>query len=388
MKEENWITAPLNLLCAALLLVVGLALFPVLTPGATAASAPALTPEPGTAVWSEAREAGMFDWLSREKEEPQSGALPQTLVPVGHTVGIKLFSDGVLVVGLGQVDTPTGAAAPAKTCGLREGDIITHINSHEVDTIEEVQSVLEETSGEKMSIRCLRGDTELQLTTQAAQCSADGSYKLGAWIRDSMAGIGTVTFYDPQSGLFGALGHGVSDVDTARLMPLSSGAILHSSVTGVQKGQVGEPGQLRGAFDLDQDLGQLYANTQSGIFGDLARTDGLPLSPAVPVARKGEVHVGTVTIRSNIKGEEVKEYQAEILRIYPDNGEDTRNFLIKITDPELLDETGGIVQGMSGSPILQDGKLIGAVTHVLVNNPTQGYGIFVENMLKAAQEAA
>lgn len=370
------------------LALVGFAFFAALSPKGSAAEVrsgggPALTPKPGL-------EAGLFDWLDgKDKEEPGvSTGTPKTLVPVGHTVGIKLFSDGVLVVGLSQVDTPEGTAAPAKACGLKEGDIITHINSREVDTIQEVQTILAETSGEKVSLRCLRGDQSVQLTTQAAQCSADGSYKLGAWIRDSMAGIGTVTFYDPESGMFGALGHGVSDVDTQRLMPLSSGAILHSSVSGVQKGQIGKPGQLRGSFDLGEDLGTLYANTHSGIFGTLALEEGLPLGEALPVARPGEVHVGEVVIRSNIQGEDVKEYRGEIVRIYPDNGEDTRNFLLKITDPELLDKTGGIVQGMSGSPILQDGKLIGAVTHVLVNDPTQGYGIFVENMLKAAGEAA
>lgn len=335
-----------------------------LTPGAAAFELPwARTPKPGVTTTA------------------------KMLVPVGHTVGIKLFSDGVLVVGLSEIDTAAGAEAPAKRCGLKEGDIITHINRQEVDTIEEVQAVLAASDGEPMSIRALRGDTPVELTTQAVQCGADGSYKLGAWIRDSMAGIGTVTFYDPESGVFGALGHGVSDVDTLRLMPLSRGAILHSSVTGVEKGQIGDPGQLRGAFDLSQDLGQLYANTTSGIFGTLENAKGLPIGEAIPMAARDEVKVGEVTIRSNIQGEEVKEYQAEILRIYPENPEDTRNLLIKVTDEELLAKTGGIVQGMSGSPILQDGKLVGAVTHVLLNDPTQGYGILAENMLKAAGAA-
>lgn len=387
MKEEHWMTALLSGLRLGALCLVGVLLFSALPPRAHAQPAP----KPGRAAWSESREAaGLLDWLptgGREEPSAQSG-LPATLVPVGHTVGIKLFSDGVLVVGLSQVDTPAGAAAPAKNCGLKEGDIITHINSQEVDTIEEVQSILKETSGQEMSLTCLRGDDRLELTTQAAQCSADGSYKLGAWIRDSMAGIGTVTFVDPATGLFGALGHPVSDVDTQKIMPLSSGAILHSSVTGVQKGRTGQPGQLRGAFALERDMGQLYANTPSGIFGTLSQDQDLPLGSAVSVAKSKEVHVGDVTIRSNIQGEDVKEYHAQIVRIYPDDPEDTRDFLIKITDPELLEQTGGIVQGMSGSPILQDGKLIGAVTHVLVNDPTQGYGIFVENMLKAAQSSA
>lgn len=319
---------------------------------------------------------------------PKPGVVTtKMLVPVGHTVGIKLFSDGVLVVGLSQIDTADGAAEPAKSCGLKEGDIITHIDRREVDTIEEVQAALARSDGESMSIRALRGDTAVELTAKAVQCGTDGSYKLGAWIRDSMAGIGTVTFYDPDTGVFGALGHGVSDVDTQRLMPLSRGAILHSSVTGVEKGQVGTPGQLRGAFDLSQDMGQLYANTASGIFGTLQNENGLPLGEALPMACRDEVKVGEVTIRSNIQGEEVKDYRAEIVRIYPEDPADTRNFLIKVTDEELLKKTGGIVQGMSGSPILQNGKLVGAVTHVLLNDPSQGYGILAQNMLKAAGAA-
>ena len=363
----------LRLFC---LLVVGLAFFSAFTPRASALPT------------AQSRMAGLFGGGKAEASAPR-GDLPQTLVPVGHTVGIKLFSDGVLVVGLSPVDTPDGQATPAKSCGLKEGDIITHIDGQEVDTIEEVQTILKETSGQEMSILCLRDGSQLQLTTQAVQCSSDGSYKLGAWIRDSMAGIGTVTFVDPQTGRFGALGHPINDVDTGQLMPLSEGAILHSSVTGVQKGQVGQPGQLRGAFDLSEDVGTLYANTQSGVFGSLSETEkDLLQGTPVAVARREEVHTGEVIIRSNIQADEVREYTAKIVRIYPENSGDTRNFLIKITDPELLSKTGGIVQGMSGSPILQDGKLIGAVTHVLVNDPTQGYGIFVENMLQAAGDAA
>lgn len=378
-RERGWRTAALAL--------AGLALLACVSPRGWAAER---TPKPGAAAWAESQEtllpkflAGLFG--REDKAQDPAAVHPRVLVPVGHTVGIKLFSDGVLVVGLGQVDTAAGAAAPAKACGLREGDIITHINAQEVDTIEQVRSILDESSGEALSIRAMRGKEAVELSAQAAWCPADGSYKLGAWIRDSMAGIGTVTFVDPETGVFGALGHGVSDVDTQRLMPLSSGAILHSAVAGVRKGQIGDPGQLRGVFDVDRDLGALYANTQRGIFGTLDDLDGLPLGQALPVAARDEARVGEVTILSNIQGEEVREYAAEITRVYPNNPADPRNFLIKVTDPDLLAKTGGIVQGMSGSPILQNGKIVGAVTHVLVNDPTQGYGIFVENMLAAAE---
>ena len=311
----------------------------------------------------------------------------QMVVPLGRTVGIKLFSDGVMVVGLSEVDTGGGKSAPARECGLRAGDIITHINSEEVDTIEEVQHVLAQVGGEKMSIRASREGKPLQLTAQAVQCGPDGAYKLGAWIRDSMAGIGTMTFYDPSTGRFGALGHGINDVDTAQLMPLESGSIMYSEVAGVKKGVSGQPGELQGAFEVERDLGELYANTAQGIFGQLtdpAMAEGLE---PMEVARRNQVKTGPAVIRSNIDGQAVEEYQVEIVHVYPAGG-DGRDLMLQVTDPRLLETTGGIVQGMGGSPILQDGRLVGAVTHVLVNDPTRGYGLLLEHMLETAQETA
>ena len=308
----------------------------------------------------------------------------RSMIPLGRTVGIKLFSDGVMVVGFSEVTTEEGQSYPARDCGLREGDIITHINREEVDTIEQVQSILQQVAGEAMSIRALREEEQIQFTAQAVQCSSDGQYKLGAWIRDSMAGIGTLTFCDPDTGLFGALGHGVNDVDTAQLMPLQSGSILHAEVADVKKGEKGAPGELHGRFETSQDMGQLYANTSGGIFGTLDDVTMLEGIEPVPVAERAEVHTGSAVIRSNVAGETVEEYEIEITRIFPENEQDTRNLMLKVTDQRLLETTGGIVQGMSGSPILQDGKLVGAVTHVLVNDPAQGYGILMENMLRAA----
>jgi stage IV sporulation protein B len=303
-------------------------------------------------------------------------------------VGIKLFSDGVLVVGLSEIPTDGGQAAPAKECGLREGDIITHINSQEVDTIEQVQSLLQDLEGDQMSIRCLRGERQLQMTVQAAKCSSDGTYKLGAWIRDSMAGIGTMTFYDPESNTFGALGHGINDVDTALLMPLQSGGVMEASVTDVKKGVKGAPGSLQGAFQTSEDVGELWANTDGGVFGTLADSTFVDGLTPVEVAAPSEIQVGPATILSNIAGETVEEYAVEITKVYLADDGDTRDLMLTVTDPKLLEATGGIVQGMSGSPILQNGKLVAAVTHVLVNDPTTGYGIFMENMLSAASAAA
>jgi len=316
-------------------------------------------------------------------ELSDGGAAPRTVVPVGRAVGIKLFSDGVMVVGFSQVPAAQGSEIPARTCGLREGDIITHINAAEVDTIEEVKEQLSAIGGEKMSIRALRDGRELQVTAQAVKCSTDGSYKLGAWLRDSMAGIGTVTFYDPATGTFGALGHAVNDVDTAQIMPLESGGVLTATVTDVKKGLRGEPGELHGTFDLSRDVGELTANTTSGIFG--TAEEGVFTGEPVEVASRDQVQVGPATILTNVSGDEVREYAVEISRVYPQRA-DCRDLMVKVTDPALLDQTGGIVQGMSGSPILQNGRLVGAVTHVLVSEPTQGYGILAERMLETAWE--
>ena len=308
-----------------------------------------------------------------------------TVIPVGRAVGIKLFSDGVVVVGTSDITTEDGNVNPAKACGLKEGDIITHINATEVDTIEEVSALLQELEGETMSIRAIRNDKQVQLTATAALCSADGAYKLGAWIRDSMAGIGTVTFYCPDTGAFGALGHGINDADTALLMPLESGSILPATVAGVEKGKSGDPGQLQGVFDTSSTLGLLSANTDGGVFGMMADSGWVEGTP-VEVAQRDEVKPGEASILCNISGDRVDQYTIEISKVFPERADDCRDYLIKVTDQRLLDATGGIVQGMSGSPILQNGKIVGAVTHVLVDDPTSGYGIYVGRMLRQCQD--
>lgn len=306
--------------------------------------------------------------------------------PIGRTVGIKLFSEGVLVIGLSDFKTDEGKSSPARACGLREGDIITHINGKEVNSIEEMQALLQSINGEKMSVSILRGEAQSQLTAQAAQCSTDGAYKLGAWIRDSMAGIGTITFYDPASNIFGTLGHGINDMDTSLLMPLESGAIMPSSVADVKKGLSGQPGELHGNFRVEEDLGQLYANTAGGVFGLLSDKSFLADYPLLPVAKDEEIKPGKATIYCNISGENVEEYAVEITKVIT-NASDTRDLMIHVTDERLLETTGGIVQGMSGSPIIQNGKLVGAVTHVMVNDPTRGYGIFATHMIDLAEQA-
>lgn len=306
------------------------------------------------------------------------------VAPIGRAVGIKLFSDGVVVVGMSPITTDHGEQQPAKEAGIKIGDILTHINGTEVDTIESVQEMLRDASSEPLALAVVRSGKELQITAVAVETDS-GEHKLGLWLRDSMAGIGTMTFFDPETKSYGALGHGVNDVDTAQLMPLESGSILYSDVAGVDKGYIGDPGQLLGAFDVSRELGDLKLNSSIGIYGSLEdETLWEGLEP-MDVARFEEMEEGEATILANIQGGEVVEYKVNIAQIYPQTPDEYRNMLVEVTDDRLVDQTGGIVQGMSGSPILQNGKIIGAVTHVLVNDPTRGYGIYIGNMLDALE---
>ncbi len=302
------------------------------------------------------------------------------LIPVGHTVGVKLFADGVMVVDFSR---DTEEKTPAEKSGLQIGDVITTCNEVKITSTEHFQELLQENGAKSAELQVQRDGKELTITA-AAQKESDGVYRLGAWIRDSMAGIGTVTFYEPNSGVFGALGHGISDVDTAELMPLEKGFVMESSVKAVQKGKAGVPGELRGHFNLKEDSGVLQANTEQGIFGQMSDLACIgTLGKAIPIAAPGEVKAGKASILANCTGDEVCEYEVEIEKVFSPNNEE-RSLLLRVTDARLLAQTGGIVQGMSGSPIVQNGKFVGAVTHVLVNDPQRGYGIFVDHMLRAA----
>ena len=307
--------------------------------------------------------------------EARAGAAEMTgrmLVPVGHTVGIKLFSKGILVVKI-----PEGGS-PARSCGLKTGDVILECGGVTVTSTEQFQSLLQKSPEEKTELEVSRNGESVTLRVEP-EANEKGVYCIGAWVRDSMAGIGTMTYYDPKSGEFGALGHGITDVDTALLMPFSNGSILPSTVKAVRRGEAGSAGELRGDFNLTENLGELTANTACGVFGVMESGEYVD-GAALPV---GEARTGEAVIRSNVEGDETREYAIEILKVTADSP-DGRDLVLSVTDPELIAKTGGIVQGMSGSPILQNGRIVGAVTHVLINDPTRGYGIFIENMLEAA----
>lgn len=305
----------------------------------------------------------------------------KTVIPLGQAVGIKLFADGVLVVEVSELEGVSGKS-PAQQCGIREGDLLLTFNDEKIESTEHMQALLQE-NGDKTARLTLRRGQEEKTVDITPVCTADGSVRLGAWIRDSMAGIGTMTYYDPESGSFGALGHGITDVDTAQLMSLGSGSIMETTVKAVKKGEKGEPGELKGDFSVQRDVGTVTVNSDGGIFGTVSDSSFPAQCEAVPVASADEVTPGRAVIRSTVCGDEIREYEVQIVKICREE-DTTRNLLLRITDPELLQATGGIVQGMSGSPILQNGKLVGAVTHVMVNDPARGYGIFAENMLVRA----
>lgn len=294
-----------------------------------------------------------------------------------------MHADGIIILHTTEIETANGQKSPAKDAGLSSGDIIKKINGNEVSEINDFQSKIANNGSNTITLTVLRNEKEQDITLTPAR-NKDGELKLGLLIRDSMAGIGTITFYDKQTKTFGALGHGICDTNSNVVIPLKSGSVMESIVTDVKRGEEGSPGELEGEYNLKEDFGILFDNTNSGIFGKISSDLEFLNKAEIPVAKSCDIKTGPAVILSNVEGNNVSEYSIEILKIYPNSNNETKNMLIKVTDENLISKTGGIVQGMSGSPIIQDGKLIGAVTHVLINDPCRGYGIFIENMLKEA----
>lgn len=297
----------------------------------------------------------------------------------GTPFGIKMVTDGVMVVGTGAVtDCNSRAVSPAQTAGIQEGDIILSINGEKISSKKQLTKLVESSAGQPLSLVVRRGEQLTSLHLSPVRSSLDNSYHLGLWVRDSSAGIGTMTFYDPNNGCFAGLGHAICDVDTGQLMPLSQGEIVEASIIGVHAGKSGSPGQLQGAFVANRSIGSLYTNSYNGVYGRLMNQ---PVdAQTIPMAQCQEVRQGPVKILTTVSGQKPQLFDACIEKLSLSQDEPTKNMVLRITDPDLLELSGGIVQGMSGSPIIQDGMLVGAVTHVFVNDPTRGYGIFAENM--------
>ena len=308
----------------------------------------------------------------------------EMVIPGGNAFGIKMFTEGVIVVGLSDISSAGISQNPAKSAGIKVGDIILTMDGQQVQTNEDVGRIVSSSKGRLVQVQLQRDGTEQTLALRAIK-SDDGIYRAGIWVRDSSAGIGTMTFYDPANRVFAGLGHAICDVDTGSIMPLHSGEIVDVSVTGVNKGEAGLPGELRGRFTM-RTTGQLRINSQAGIFG-VGEMPSVSAAP-VPLALRYEVQEGPAVIRCTLDGQTLKEYNVMIEKVKVGQENPTKNMIIRVVDAELLQKTGGIVQGMSGSPILQNGKLVGAITHVFVNDPTRGYGIFAENMAEVAKRCA
>ena len=304
-------------------------------------------------------------------------AMAAELIPVGTAIGIEVDVDGVLVEKLCEVETEEGMKHPAKSAGLKEGDVIVGCNGEEIDDLEDFSEEIKNLGGAPLVLTVLRDGKQLSCELTPV-LSESGEYRLGLWLRDKVAGIGTVTYYDPKSGEYGALGHGINDPESGVLIPITEGKTFDASVVDVVQGKSGDPGELTGSFDTGAEFGTVEGNTVYGIFGHGAQVVG----QLMDTAALGEAQVGAAQILSTVAGQEPRLYDIHIDKILRQNGEE--RYRLTVTDSELLEITGGVVCGMSGSPIIQDGKLVGAVTHVLVNDPTRGYGIFIENMLDAA----
>lgn len=306
-------------------------------------------------------------------------AQARELIPMGQAVGIQMTTQGMLVAGLADVETPQGTVSPARDAGFCAGDVICAIDGRKIETSDDFLTALAQ-AGEQLTVTVLRGGTETALTVTPA-VTADGAVQLGLWLRDGVSGVGTVTYCDPATGAYGALGHGITDEDSGVLMPLRTGSIMRAEIADTKRGEAGAPGELIGSFDPGQTIGDISGNCVFGIFGTMAET---PEGTPVETASDDAVKTGPAVVRSTVAGDTAVDYAVEISRIYRENG--CTRYLLTVTDPALLEATGGIVQGMSGSPILQDGKLIGAVTHVLLNDPTKGYGLSIDSMLRAAEQ--
>ena len=304
-----------------------------------------------------------------------------SLIPIGHTVGIQMSAEGVLVVRLDDVQTENGAICPARDAGVQEGDLIVGVNGEQISANDDLQKQIALSGGQPVELT-LESDGSSRTVTVTPCADSDGVYRIGVLARDGMAGIGTLTYVDPETGAYGSLGHGICDSETGVLIPLRDGSLVQSSVGSVQRGQVGEPGALQGEFASDSEIGTVDENTESGIFGTLTDSSIYDSLESVPVGSADEIEVGDAEILTNVEGDTVEKYSVQVEKIYPEDDEYGRGMMLRVTDPELLEKTGGIVQGMSGSPVLQNGKLIGAVTHVLVNDPTCGFAIGIEGMIE------
>lgn len=319
------------------------------------------------------------------KKDVNINVLPTTSVILGgDTVGIKVYSEGVLVVGMMPVQGENGKEQePYKNTKIEIGDIVTKLNNQSVESISEMVEILDGvSSGEEIEIEYMKNGCIVKEKILPVQSFEDGESKLGLWVRDGVMGVGTLTYYNPSTERFAALGHGVSDYDTKKIIVTGEGSVNIAKILDIKKGAKNSPGEIKGLLIEELEIGTIKENSENGIFGEIAEIKNYFRGRRkVDVASKNEIKIGEASIFCTVDNDDCpKEYDIEILKVSDENSL-TEGMIIKVIDDELLEKTGGIIQGMSGSPIIQNGKLIGAVTHVYVSDPTKGYGVFIENML-------
>lgn len=321
-------------------------------------------------------------------KEVDVNVLPRTtVIPVGNIAGVKLYTSGVLVVGMSEIEgNDSKKYKPYENTGIKEGDTIIKIDDKQISTTEDLIKTVNMSNGQDIKVKFIHQEETKECSMTPVKTNKS-EYKLGLWVRDSAAGVGTVTFYEPASKTFGALGHGITDIDTNELINISSGEFITTRILNITKGEVGEPGKIQGTVENQQNIGTISKNSRFGIYGKVNNLASLNIdkSKEVEVALRDEIKTGKATILCSLDNQTPKEYEIEIEKIYKENNYDNKSMQIKVTDQRLIDKTGGIIQGMSGAPILQNGKFIGAVTHVLVNNPKEGYAVFGDIMLKQSK---
>ena len=326
--------------------------------------------------------------LSRDNSQYLRNAninIERRVNPIGRTIGLKLYTDGVLVIGMSEItDENDVQQEPYVNSGIKEGDMIKSINGTEVHNTQELMNYINESNGNEISIKYQRDNKEIYTTIKPVK-SADNSYMLGLWVRDAAAGIGTLTYYEEATNTFAALGHGINDVDTLKLLNISNGELVTSQIVSIVKGEKGKPGEIRGIIDNGINIGTVEINSNIGVYGKVTNINYINKvkKDEVPVASRNQIKEGKAKIICQLTNENLtEEYEIEIKNIYKTNYKDNKSMLIKVTDSKLIEKTGGIIPGMSGTPIIQNGKFVGAITNVLLNDPTQGYAICADMMMK------
>ena len=307
-----------------------------------------------------------------------------TVIPLGKTIGMKLYTEGVLVVGMSEIE----GKKPYKNSGIETGDRIIEVNNTKISTSDELTECVNTSNGKNIEIKYINNEEQIEVAEIEPAKTSNNEYKIGLWVRDAAAGVGTVTFYEPSTGSFASLGHGINDVDTYELIDIANGELVTAKILDIVKGQNGLPGEIRGNIDNSITIGNISKNTEFGVYGTITNTNALNIdaSNQMEVADRSQITTGKAYILCELDNGKTEKYEIEIQKVFKENNQDNKSMLIKITDARLIEKTGGIIQGMSGAPIIQNDKFIGAVTHVLVNDAKLGYGVFADLMIKQLKE--